>query len=236
MSEAEDDEAAPAGEEIADADDDARRVGQLLAGAEQPREDRLELRDDDDHDDGDSANRHQHDGRRVDHRRDDVLLELDDLLDEGREALENQVQDAARLAGLDHVRVELVEDLRVARHRRRQGRALLHVLPHLLQGLLEVFVLLLLRQNVQALHEGQAGVNHHGELAREDGEVLGLDSLRPADLGDADLAPLLLDGRERDLLAAQDLAQRLAVLRDALADDDLVEPVAAFEDVSGHGP
>jgi hypothetical protein len=37
----------------------------------------------------------------------------------------------------------------------------------------EILVLLLAAEDVQALHERQAGVDHHGELPREDGQALG---------------------------------------------------------------
>jgi hypothetical protein len=232
---AEDDEAVDAGEEVADADDDAGGERQLLAGAEQAGEDVLERGDDEDHDDGDDGDGDDDDRRRVDHRRDHVAPQLDDLLDVGREALEDEVEDAAGLAGLDHVDEELVEDFRVARHGRRQRRAFLHVLSRLRQDDCEVLALLLLREDFEALDERQAGVNHHGELAREDGKLLGLHLLAPAaDLRHRDLAPLLLDRGEHHLLAPQELAQKLAAVGRALADDHLAEAVSTFEDVSGH--
>jgi hypothetical protein len=232
---AEDDEPADAGEEVADADDDAGGERELFARPEQPREDALERGDDEDHDDGDHRRRDDDDRRRVDERRDDIAPELDDLLDVGRKALEDEVEDAARLARLDHVDEELVEDLRVAGHRRGERRALLHVLPRLRQHHREVLVVLLLREDFEALDERQARVDHHRELAREDGEVFGLDLLAPAaELRDGDLAPLLLDGGEHDLLAPQELAQHVAAVGHPLADDHLAEPVPTFEDVSGH--
>jgi hypothetical protein len=230
----EDRQAAPARDEVAHGDDDARRQRQLLAGAEQPLEDRLELRDDEDHDRRDDEDGDADDGRRVDERRDHVAPQLDQLLDEGREALEDEVEDAARLARLDHVDEELIEDLRVAAHGGGQRRALLHVLPRLAEGLREELVVLLLREDFQTLDEREARVDHHGELAREDRQLLGLDLAALGELGDGHLAPLLLDGGEHHLLAPQELAQRLAVVGHALADHHLAEPVAAFENVCGH--
>ena len=55
----------------------------------------------------------------------------------------------------------------------------------------EVLVLFLPAENVEALHERQAGVDHHGELAREHGQVLADDTL--ADLA-AGIALLFLGG------------------------------------------
>src|SRR5205085_4145680 len=92
-----DDEAADACEEVADADDDARRERELFAGAEQAREDVLERGDDEDHDDRDDADGDDDDSRRVDHRGDYVAAQLHDLLDVGRETLEDEVEYAARL-------------------------------------------------------------------------------------------------------------------------------------------
>ena len=57
----------------------------------------------------------------------------------------------------------------------------------------EVLVLFLRAENVEALDERKAGVDHHRELTREDRQVLGGDLL-------ADLPYLLLLGRGRFLL------------------------------------
>ena len=91
---------------VAERDDDARRQRQLGAEAgEQAGERRDDLpqndADDDrgDHDDGDG----------IDHRRLHLALQLDGLLDVGRQPLENGVEDAARLAGRDHVGEQRVE-------------------------------------------------------------------------------------------------------------------------------
>ena len=43
---------------------------------------------------------------------------------------------------------------------------------HAVQDLLKGLVLLLAGQNLEALHQRQAGVDHHRELAREDGQLL----------------------------------------------------------------
>jgi hypothetical protein len=94
----------------------------------------------------------------------------------------------------------------MTRHRSGERRAFLYVLPNLKQNLLEVLVVLLLGQDFETLHERESGVYHDGELAREDGEFLGLDLATASDFGDAYLSPLLFDGSQRDLFTAQDLA------------------------------
>ena len=69
----------------------------------------------------------------------------------------------------------------------------------------EVLVLFLRAEDLETLHERQAGVDHHRELAREDGEVLGGDGLG-RELLRRRLGGLLLDRvdlRDEDLLAPQ---------------------------------
>ena len=60
---------------------------------------------------------------RIDHRRLHLAGQLDGLLDVGREPLENRVENAARLAGGDHVGEERIEGLRVLAHRVGERRA-----------------------------------------------------------------------------------------------------------------
>ena len=112
------------------------------------------------------------DGDRIDHRRLDLALQLDGLFDVDREALQNGVENTARLAGRDHVAEQRVEHFRVALHRLGQRHAAFDVGAGLQNDLREVLVLLLVAENVEALHERQAGVDHDRELPREDGEVL----------------------------------------------------------------
>jgi hypothetical protein len=77
-------------------------------------------------------------------------------------------------------------------------RARLHVLPHLDQHALEDLVVLLRAEDLQALHQGQTGVDHDGELPREDGDGLGRDAATP--LRQRDLLPLFFDRGDDDLL------------------------------------
>src|SRR5437660_160485 len=107
-------------------------------------------------------------------------------------------------------------------HRCRQSRTLFDVLSDLHQNLLKVLIVLLLRENLEALNQRQTSIDHYRELPREDRKILGLDLFSATDLRDPDLASLLLNGCERDLLASQDLSQSFAIVRDAFADDDFV--------------
>src|SRR5712664_4087488 len=112
-----------------------------------------------------------------------------------------------------------------------KSRTLFDVLPHLGQHLLEILVLLLLREDVQALDQRQSGIDHDGELAREDRQVLRIDFAAAHQLRDSDLSALLFHRSQSHLFATQDLLQRLAVVGDALARHDLVHPVATFKNV-----
>ena len=158
------------------ADDDARRQRQLRAEAGEQlgerRDDLPQDRADDDRGDHD-------DGDRIDHRRLDLPLQLDGLLDVDRQPLEDRVEDAARLAGGDHVRVERVEGLRVLLHRVGERGAGFDVLAHLQDHRREALVRLLLAEDVEALHQRQPGVDHDRELAGEDRQVLRRDACTP---------------------------------------------------------
>ena len=50
---------------------------------------------------------------RIDRCRNDASLQFDDLFDQGRQTLQDQIEHTARFTGLDHVRVEAVENLRM---------------------------------------------------------------------------------------------------------------------------
>jgi hypothetical protein len=60
-------------------------------------------------------------------------------------------------------------------HADRQRAAGLDVVAHLTEHRARRLVLGLLGQDVQGTEQGQSAVDHRGELAREDGEVLELD-------------------------------------------------------------
>jgi hypothetical protein len=118
----------------------------------------------------------------IDHGALDLALERVGLLEEDGQAQQDRVQDTAGLTGGDHVHVERREHLLVLAHRVGQGLAGLDVVEHLLDDLAQRLVLALLREDVEALHERQAGVDHGRELAREDDDVARRDAA--AELGD----------------------------------------------------
>src|SRR6185369_8159472 len=69
----------------------------------------------------------------------------------------------------------------------------------------------------------------------KDRQILRLNFLSATDLRNSDLTALFLHGSQRYLFAPQDRAQSFAIIRDAFADNDLVQSVAAFENIRRHG-
>jgi hypothetical protein len=76
------------------------------------------------------------------------------------------------------------------------------------------------------------GVDHDGELADEDRQVLG--GHAAARLGQRDFLALLLDGGDQDVLAAEHRHDGVFVLRDALAGDRLTVLRLALVDECRH--
>src|SRR5439155_16630368 len=111
---------APVGEPSADVQQDLSDGRQL--GAE-VFEDRLELRNNEDHDHRDDADGDGDDHRGVDHGADDFLFEPGGFFHEVGETRQDEVEHAARFAGVDHVDVKLVERLGVFGHRVGEGPA-----------------------------------------------------------------------------------------------------------------
>ena len=107
-------------------------------------------------------------------------------------------------------------------HRIRQRRAAFDVAASRENDLREVLVLFLRAEDLETLHERQAGVDHDRELAREDRQVL---RVRPfcADLAWRPWRRFLdrVDLRDEDLLAAQRGDRRVHRFGDALAGDVL---------------
>ena len=145
--------------------------GELVLGPE-VLEHLLEAGDDEDEQDREHAEEDDDDDRRVHHRAAHLALQLHRLLDVDREAIEDRVEDAADLARLDEVHVEVVEDLRVAPQRVAERGALLDARLHVAEDVREDLVVGLALQDVEALHDGQAGVDHRREEAREGDDVL----------------------------------------------------------------
>src|SRR5262249_30189256 len=166
-----DDEEEVSAEPVADVDRDLRRRGKRLAHA---AVELAEDRDDVDKKDRDDGHGDGDDRRGIDHRAFDLAFELGGFFDEYGDTHEDRVQDAAHLAGRDHVHVKVVEYLRVLLQRLGERDAAFDVLLDGSDDVAEKLVLGLLAQDVEALDDRQAGVDHGGELPCEDHDVLGL--------------------------------------------------------------
>ena len=133
------------------------------------------------------------DDERVDHRALHAAADLHLLLDLDRDSVEDGVEDARGLAGLDHRDVEAVEGVRVARHRLREEHAALDVRAHVADDGGERLVVGLLLEDDERCDDVEARVDHRRELAREDLQRAQLDALllplgaaRGAELGERD--------------------------------------------------
>ena len=187
---------------MAHGDDDSR--GKRKVHAEACKQ-RGENRNDFPEQQGDNAPSDGQDADRVDHGRFHRSLQLDVLFDVGRKPLEDGIENTARLARLDHVHVQRIKNLGRAAHGGRERSATFHLGARAGQHFLKDLVFLLASKNLKTLDERQTSVNHDGELARENSQLLGVDA--PAKCGDVELLPLLGHFCGRDLLTLQDVRQ-----------------------------
>ena len=159
---------------MADAAGDVdQHVGDGRAAGAEVLEDLLELRHDAQHDEEQDADGEGDDEDRVDHRAANLALQrLGPLLELGQ-ALENDFQCAARLAGLDHVHVQPIERLGRLAHGLGERGAAFDLLADVDERVLERAGLGLVFQNFQAAEDGQAGFLQDGQLAGEGGEHFG---------------------------------------------------------------
>ena len=135
----------------------------------------MERRDYEDEQHGHRDARDREDDGRVDHRAlhlaDDEVVFLEKL----RQAQENRVENTTRFAGGHHVHVEIAERLGVLPQRVGEGVTAFDVVDNLARDIGQDLVLGLLLQNVEGLHQWEAGIDHRGELPREDDDVACLD-------------------------------------------------------------
>ena len=111
----------------------------------------------------------------INQRRLDGGAQLDRLFHIDGQALQNDVENTAGLTRLDHVGGEVVENDRIPAHGVGQRGPAFDRGSHPEQRFLEGGILLVGAENLQALHQGQARVNHDRELAEEHGNFLDLD-------------------------------------------------------------
>src|SRR5690606_26192563 len=141
----------------------------------------------------------ENDRCRIDRCRNDTSFEFYDLFDKGRKTLQDQIEHTTRFTGLDHVRVKAVKDLRVPLERLKECRTFFDVGADLTQNILKERILLLFGENVETLNERQTGIDHNGELPRENGEFLRFDLFAASKFGDRDLAAFFRGLSHNDL-------------------------------------
>ena len=153
------------------------------------------------------GNREAQDDERVDHRALHAATDLHLLLDLQGDPVQDRVENARSLAGLDHRDVEPIECVRMARHRLREQHPALDVGAHFANDEGKVLVVGLLLEDHERLDHTEPGVDHRRELSREDLQktlldlllLLRPDRVRSADLGQRNrpqpLLPQELPGR-----------------------------------------
>ncbi len=166
-------------QKVGEVDDDLRRARQ---GGTEVREHFLEDRSDLEQQQCRHTERDQQDDRRVHHRALDLATQLLGLLFVDGEAVEDRVENTADLTCGAQLHVELVEHLRMILQRVRERRARLNATLHREDALLHRRAVGLGCENVQALHERKAGVDHRRELAGEDEQVSLSDAVEPGDV------------------------------------------------------
>lgn len=103
-------------------------------------------------------------------------------------SLQNGVQNTAGLARLDHVGIEIVKNLGIFAKRTGESRATFNRPANSDQHLDKRLVLLLAGEDLKALNQGKAGINHDGKLAGEECQLFGAHLPPNFRFGDGDFA------------------------------------------------
>ena len=127
-------------------------------------------------------------------------MQADGVLQVGGEPGENLREQAALLAGVHHAVVEALEGLGMLHQRRREVVAALDPRADVADDIAHDLVVRLLGQPLEGTHDGDARVNHRGELAGEHHQVLQWDR---AAGGLALLPAGLLDGDDEEVAVQQ---------------------------------
>ena len=85
------------------------------------------------------------------------------------------------------------------------------VVPNAVERFLEALRFLVRGEDLEALHQGQAGIDHDRELPEENGDVLGLDLATAAKGRQREFFALFLDGHGLNAFAPQRLLARVCL-------------------------
>ena len=165
--------------ELREVDDQLREGRQI--GAES-LEQGFELRNHEDqqHDRHDDC--HDQHGSRVEQGLLDLLLQGLGLLLVGRDLVEQRLERAGLLAGLDEIHEQVVEIKRVLAERLVQRGAAFDVRLDVENQLLHRRLVVAVADDLEGLHQRNARGQHGGELTAEDRDVAGVDLAAPAAL------------------------------------------------------
>src|SRR5579871_6155267 len=218
-------------DESAKSHDDSRREWQVHTESSEQvgknRNDPFEQRANDE--DGDADH-----GHRVDQRRLHGGPQADRLFHVRGETLQDDVENTAGFTGLDHVGREVIENVGVLTHGVGQSRTAFYRGTNARKRLLEGLVFLVGSENLETLHQRQAGIDHDRELPEENGDVLDR-NLAGTERRQREFLALFADGAGRDALTAQRLGQRLLVGSHPFAADFLSAGVLARIGKNWHG-
>ena len=134
----------------------------------------LELRDDRGKEERRDADCGKKNHGRVDHRALDLVLDLLRLFGKLGQAVQHNFEHTARLTGLHHVDIEVVEDLGIRRKRLGERSAAGDAFGDAVQARPHRRNLVLLLENLDAAHERKTGVDQRSELTSERREVFRL--------------------------------------------------------------
>ena len=112
----------------------------------------------------------------ISHRPAHLAFELHVLFDVDGQAVQNRVENAADLTGLNEVHVKMIEDLGVSPERLAERRALLDARFDVAQDDPEVLVVGLSLQDIETLDDGQTRIDHRRKQAGERDEVFRTDA------------------------------------------------------------
>ena len=158
--------------EIAHAHDKQGHCGKLCPRVpEQPGKNGNNINEND----GDNEDGNGNYNSGIGHRAFYFFLQLRDFFYVRGKPVQNNVENTADLSGCYQVMKEVVEDFGMFFYGIGEGGAFLDVFFDLFNNPFEIGVGLLFLENVQALDQGQAGVDHRGKLADENHDVLVLD-------------------------------------------------------------
>ena len=174
------------------------------------------------------------DGHGIDHGLPDLAAQLDGLLDVFGQPLEHDIQRAALFPRGHEIAVEVVKDLGKLALGLVQAGAGLDVRGDAGDDFLEVLVVRLFGQDVQALDQRKLGVDEHGQLAAVDGELFEFDLFRVQE-GDLERLAPERDAGDLDLFFLQNAGEFLGRPGDAFAVDGVAVAILAFPRIEGHG-